>query len=258
MVWTCNPVEIVTGGPLSSLASQVCPRSQWETVSQNQGEWLSLMTLRADLWPPHTCIRIPPHPRAPQTSIPTKRQRNLIIIKITEEEKGSVRKIWSFSCELKKTFLAKEVTEAREDLAAPGAFCPGFLPHPILEFMSELWIWTASSVAWCAWLKAELCRIIWHYVSERKQINAAFAKRQLQNFKGFHGYTGDPARAREAGRLGNEDRETERDKGGGGLERRRKGRRAEREEAGKKIITWGDRKLRKTFLTFKFAKKHMD
>lgn len=77
----------------------------------------------------------------------------------------------------------------------------------------------------------------------------------MQNFKGFHGYTGD--RAREAGRLGNEDRETERDKGGGELERRRKGRRVKREEAGKKI-TWGDRKLRKTFLTFKFAKKHMD
>lgn len=26
----------------------------------------------------------------------------------------------------------------------------------------------------------------------------------------------------------------------------------------KKMITWEDRKLRKTFLTFKFAKKHMD
>lgn len=36
-------------------------------------------------------------------------------------------------------FLAKELTEGREDQAVPGAFCPGFLPHPILvEFMSEL------------------------------------------------------------------------------------------------------------------------
>lgn len=214
------------------------------------------MTLRADLWPPHTCIRIPPPPRAAHLHSHKKAEKPYYN-KNYWRGKG-VRKIWSFSCELKKTFLAKEVTEAREDLAVPGAFCPGFLPHPTLEFMSELWIWTASSVAWCAWLKAELCRIIWHYVSEWKQINTAFAKRQLQNFKGFHGYTGDRARAREAGRLGNEDGETERDKGGGELERRRKGRRVEREEAEKKKITWGDRKLRKTFLTFKFAKKHMD
>lgn len=73
-------------------------------------------------------------------------------------------------------------------------------------------------------MKAELCRIIWHYVSERKQINTAFAKRQLQNLKGFLGYTGDRART-ESGRFGNEDRERERDKGGGELKRRRKGRR---------------------------------
>lgn len=61
----------------------------------------------------------------------------------------------------------------------------------------------------------------------------------------------------ESGRLGNEDRERERDKGEEELERRRKCSRLEREEA-EQMRAWGDRKLRKTFLTFKFAKKHMD
>lgn len=204
MVWTCNPAEIVTGGPLGSLSSQVCPRSQWETVSKIKVSgspwWRSGLTFGL-----HTQVsEYPPPPTAQLHS--HKKAEKPYYNKNYWKGKG-VRKIWSFSCELKKTFLAKEVTEAREDQAVHEAFCPGFLPQPILEFMSELWIWTASSVAWWAWLKAELCRIIWHYVSERKQINTAFAKRQLQNLKGFHGYTGD--RAREAGRLGNEDRKTE-------------------------------------------------
>lgn len=84
------------------------------------------MMLRADLWPPRACIRRPTHHRTPPFPF-------YILYQYSKNEcRGEgVKKIWSFRWELKRLFLVKEVTEGREDHAVPGAFSPGFLPHPI-------------------------------------------------------------------------------------------------------------------------------
>lgn len=77
-------------------------------------------------------------------------------------------------------------------------------------------------------------------------MNTASAKRQLQNFKGFHGCTGDPAQ--EAGDLVMRTGKRKERRGEGELERR-KGRRVEREEA-EKNDHLGRQKIKENFLNF--------